>query len=42
MTRYRIDAGVALRLIREGVAVPNEHELVGPNLLLILLAFLHG
>jgi len=33
MTRYAIDAGVALRLIREGITVPDEHQLVGPTLL---------
>lgn len=33
MTRYAIDAPVAVRLLREGVAVCDEHRLVGPNLL---------
>lgn len=33
MTRYAIDAGVAVRLLREGVAVRDRHQLVGPNLL---------
>ena len=33
MTRYAIDASVALRLITEGVTVSDEHQLVAPNLL---------
>jgi hypothetical protein len=33
MTRFGIDAGVALRLAREGVVVSDAHQLVGPNLL---------
>lgn len=33
MTRYAIDAPVAIRLAREGVVVPEQHQLVGPNLL---------
>lgn len=33
MTRYAIDAPVAIRLARDGVTVPDEHQLVGPNLL---------
>jgi predicted nucleic acid-binding protein len=33
MTRVAIDARTALRLVREQVAVPPEHQLVAPNLL---------
>ena len=33
MTRYAIDARTALRIIREGIAVPAAHRLVAPNLL---------
>ena len=33
MTRYGIDAPVAIRLIRERIVVPETHQLVGPNLL---------
>jgi indolepyruvate ferredoxin oxidoreductase alpha subunit len=33
MTRFVIDAGVALRLAREGAAASAEHELLAPTLL---------
>ena len=33
MTRFGIDATVALRLVREGVVVSAVHQLVAPNLL---------
>ena len=33
MTRYAIDAGVAVRLLREGLTVAPAHRLVGPTLL---------
>jgi predicted nucleic acid-binding protein len=33
MTRYGIDALTAIRLVREGITVPDEHQLVAPNLL---------
>lgn len=33
MTRFAIDADVALRLIREGRGVPAPHRLVGPSVL---------
>ena len=33
MTRYGIDARAALRIIREGIEVPDKHQLVAPNLL---------
>lgn len=33
MTRYAIDALVAVELARDGVVVPDEHQLVGPVLL---------
>lgn len=33
MTRYAIEAPVAIRLAREKVVVPAEHQLVAPNLL---------
>ncbi|KRA23813.1 hypothetical protein ASD65_04790 [Microbacterium sp. Root61] len=33
MTRYAIDAAVALRLVREGVEVAERHQLVGPSVL---------
>lgn len=33
MTRYGIDAQVAIRLIRDEVTLPEEHQLVGPNVL---------
>ncbi len=31
MTRYAIDVVTAIRMVREGVAVPREHQLVAPN-----------
>jgi predicted nucleic acid-binding protein len=31
MTRYAIDALTAIRLVREGVTVPDEHQLVAPK-----------
>lgn len=33
MTRYAIDAGVAVRLVEQDASVPARHQLVGPNLL---------
>jgi predicted nucleic acid-binding protein len=33
MTRFAIDAPVALRLVRERLTVPGEHQLVGPTVL---------
>jgi predicted nucleic acid-binding protein len=33
MTRFAIDAPVAIRLVREGVTVPGTHQLVAPNLM---------
>jgi len=33
MTRFAIDSAIALRLIREKVHVPDEHQLVGPAIL---------
>ena len=33
MTRYAIDAGIALRLIREGSDADRRHQLVGPSVL---------
>ena len=33
MTRFAIDAPAAIRLVREGVTVPDTHRLVAPNLL---------
>jgi predicted nucleic acid-binding protein len=33
MTRVAIDAATAIRLVREGVTVHDEHQLVAPNLL---------
>ena len=33
MTRYGIDSGVAIRLAREGLTVPDTTQLVAPNLL---------
>jgi predicted nucleic acid-binding protein len=33
MTRYAIDAGIALRLIREGADADPAHQLVGPAVL---------
>lgn len=33
MTRYGIDAQVAIRLVRDGVTLPEGHQLVGPNVL---------
>ncbi len=33
MTRFGIDALTALRLIEEGITVPEEHQLVAPNVL---------
>lgn len=33
MTRYGIDAHVAIRLIREQVSLPSVHQLVGPSVL---------
>jgi predicted nucleic acid-binding protein len=33
MTRYAIDAPAAIRLVREGVALADQHTLVAPNLL---------
>ncbi|MDQ1545132.1 MAG: hypothetical protein QOH69_36 [Actinomycetota bacterium] len=31
MTRYAIDAITAIRLVREGLTVPDEHQLVAPK-----------
>jgi predicted nucleic acid-binding protein len=33
MTRFAIDAPTAIRLVREGIALPGEHQLVAPTLL---------
>jgi predicted nucleic acid-binding protein len=33
MTRYGIDALTAVRLVREGLTVPEAHKVVAPNLL---------
>lgn len=33
MTRFAIDSLTAVRLVREGITVPDAHQLVGPNLL---------
>ncbi|GAA1928362.1 hypothetical protein GCM10009775_20510 [Microbacterium aoyamense] len=33
MTRYAIDSGTALRLIRESITVPSAHQLVAPAIL---------
>lgn len=33
MTRYGIDPLTAVRLVREGIVVPDAHKLVAPNLL---------
>lgn len=33
MTRFAIDALTAIRMVREGVIVPDNHQLVAPNLL---------
>jgi predicted nucleic acid-binding protein len=33
VTRYGIDAGVAIRIARDGVTIPAEHDLVAPALL---------
>ncbi|HEU4849965.1 MAG TPA: type II toxin-antitoxin system VapC family toxin [Terrimesophilobacter sp.] len=33
MTRFGIDALTAVRLVREGIVVPGDHQLVAPNLL---------
>jgi predicted nucleic acid-binding protein len=33
MTRFVVDCGVVLRLAREGIEVPPEHELLAPTLL---------
>lgn len=33
MTRYAIDAPTAIRLARDGITVPAEHQLVAPNVL---------
>ncbi|MET0811645.1 MAG: hypothetical protein ABWY03_01235 [Microbacterium sp.] len=33
MTRYAIDSGIALRLIRESITVSTEHQLVAPAVL---------
>lgn len=33
MTRFGIDALSAVRLVREGIVVPDEHKLEAPNLL---------
>jgi predicted nucleic acid-binding protein len=33
MTRYAIDALTAIRLVREGIVVPEGHQLVAPTLL---------
>lgn len=33
MTRYAIDALTAVRLVREGITVPDSHQLVAPNVL---------
>jgi predicted nucleic acid-binding protein len=33
MTRYAIDAPTAVRMVREGITVPDSHQLVAPNVL---------
>jgi predicted nucleic acid-binding protein len=33
MTRFVVDCGVVLHLVREGIEVPAEHELLAPTLL---------
>lgn len=33
MTRYAIDALTAVRMVREGITVPESHQLVAPNVL---------
>ena len=33
MTRYAIDALAAIRLVREAIVLPGDHQLVAPNLL---------
>lgn len=33
MTRFAIDALIAIRLVREGITVSDQHQLVAPNLL---------
>ena len=33
MTRYAIDAPTAVRLVHEGITVPDNHQLVAPNVL---------
>jgi predicted nucleic acid-binding protein len=33
MTRFVVDCGVVLHLVREGIQVPAEHELLAPTLL---------
>jgi len=33
MTRYAIDALTAIRLVREGIVMPEGHQLVAPNVL---------
>src|SRR5690606_40631747 len=33
MTRYAIDALTAVRLVREGITVPDNHQLIAPNVL---------
>ncbi|MFB6610257.1 hypothetical protein ACFCVO_08060 [Agromyces sp. NPDC056379] len=33
MTRFAIDTLTALRLVQEGIAVPDAHQLVAPNVL---------
>jgi predicted nucleic acid-binding protein len=43
MTRYGIDVLTALRLVDEGISVPDEHQLVAPNRLRSdALAILYG
>src|SRR3954447_25304878 len=42
MTKYVIDAGVAIRLASEGLEIPAEHQLLAPTLLRSqVLATLH-
>jgi predicted nucleic acid-binding protein len=33
MTRFVVDCGVVLHLVREGIEIPAEHELLAPTLL---------
>jgi predicted nucleic acid-binding protein len=33
MTRFVVDCGVVLHLVREGIEIPPEHELLAPTLL---------